>query len=59
MEKALHNSLFAQEKHVPGPDNVYKYVVDNRAAMSLTDVLPQSAELAFSWLFTGRRRRCA
>ncbi|PNW77250.1 hypothetical protein CHLRE_10g428650v5 [Chlamydomonas reinhardtii] len=24
MEKALHNSLFAQEKHVPGPDNVYK-----------------------------------
>ncbi|GIL72516.1 hypothetical protein Vretimale_4302 [Volvox reticuliferus] len=24
MEKALHNSLFAQEKHVPGPDNEYK-----------------------------------
>lgn len=24
MEKALHNSLFAAEKHAPGPDNEYK-----------------------------------
>ncbi|KXZ56467.1 hypothetical protein GPECTOR_1g418 [Gonium pectorale] len=24
MEKALHNSLFAQDKHVPGPDSEYK-----------------------------------
>lgn len=27
MEKALHNSLFAAEKHAPGPDNEYKWVI--------------------------------